>query len=698
MGLCSLCQSVDFNSLLPLPAHYEGYHEAWKNGSGLIGFISPRLGEARKTGRDLNAGEFSQPLGVAHHQSMTELTAAAQNCSICRLIEHEVSGYLAARTEAEKDDVYAYYETKRDFKGPNYRLWLTRRRDDCDGFLVVSPDAFGLGQVWLLAGIGFCVEDDDPLAAVLPGRVIQEDPTCEKTLARAVGFVHECDAQHKCSMSDGALPNRVLDITSQVSPNGIRLVEPDGIQGKYAALSHRWGDRNPSATTRANLEAYKEGLPVDELPKSFQDAITVTRKLGLRYLWIDALSICQDDGSEWERESSKMASIYSRAYVVLAATGAHQDSQGLFFSRTPPTYHSFEYIKDGIAGTIHTFAIPKNERAAYARGYAVLHDEPLSNRGWVLQERVLATRTLHFASDQMLFECYGHCRSEDGFRMSGRINDILQHSKPGISGQSNNDAKASMFRGPSLWYDLLNSYSRRKLTKKTDKLPALSGLARVVEEQIGDEYVAGLWRSTLLEGILWQAIGTHRGATNASPVYRAPSWSWASIDGSFGNLGLGKDLRYISEDGEWSDIGTILDCHVELKGENPYGEVKSGWLKIKAPVEPLSPSEEKEPDHETVPHKRALRMKTKTGKPFGTYCMFDTIDDDSALQLSLSALLLAYIERKKSGRTFQALIVTPVEGQEGYYRRVGKIIFNDESIGNCDWMQDQTEMETITLL
>lgn len=315
----------------------------------------------------------------------------------------------------------------------------------------------------------------------------------------------------------------------------------------------------------------------------------------------------------------------------------------------------------------------------------------------MLQERLLASRSLHFASDQIFFECYGHFRSEDGFRASGRYDSLHLDSKPKpTKGSDVNDAD-SMFRGPALWYHILSDYTKRELTKRSDKLPALSGLARIMEGQIGDRYMAGLWRSTLLEGILWQAIGTHRGATSAPLDYRAPSWSWASIDGLAGNLGIGKEIRRTGGDTEWVDIGTILDCHVEVKGENVYGEVTSGWIQMTAPVEALTRSEEKEPDHETVPHKRALRMKTRSGEPFGAYCMLDTLSDEAALELSLFAMPLAYLERKEDGRSFQALMITPVGGQPGHYRRVGKMILDDESLGDCDW-KDQTKMETLTLV
>jgi hypothetical protein len=81
----------------------------------------------------------------------------------------------------------------------------------------------------------------------------------------------------------------VLDLNSGPARNVVRLVEPGGASGEYTALSHRWGTKNPHATTRASLETYRTFVPLDDLPKTFGDAIMLTRNLGLRYLWIDAL-------------------------------------------------------------------------------------------------------------------------------------------------------------------------------------------------------------------------------------------------------------------------------------------------------------------------------------------------------------------------------------------------------------------------
>ncbi|KAF2473392.1 HET-domain-containing protein [Lindgomyces ingoldianus] len=695
MGLCTLCQTIDFEHLPSLPSHYEGYTKPW---DGLLSFMSLRLNNARKADESENAGEFSQPLGIPHHQSIDELKNAADDCPICSIIERAVRQTLTAIAEAEQDEVFVYYNKQERL--PDFRLWLTRRRDKCDGFMVVSSR--NPVYVCLLAAVGFCVEDADPLSVYLKGRVIDEDPLSILTLHRTLNWVHECNNEHtttRCSSVADVkkLPLRVLDLECDTARSRIRLYETNGALGKYTALSHVWGNHRHFTTTQANIPGLKKGITLDVLPRTFQDAVFLTRKLGIQYLWIDSLCICQDDGPDWERESAKMASIYANAYITIAASAAKDDSEGLFSQRSRPNYVSFEYTRNnGLSGKVYAFLIPLEE-AAWPGTICEQDKEPLSSRGWTLQERFLASRVLHVGAKQLYFECYSHFLSEDGFRIQGRFNSVHEDSHPSqvkADGSGSELLQNSNFRGPWLWYSILSKYYSRKLTKESDKLPALSGIAQTFEEKTGDKYVAGLWRSTLVEGLLWQALGTRRRATSAPLQYRAPSWSWASIDGPFANIGLVSNEPF--DRSSWIDISTILDCQVELKGKNPYGEVKSGWIKIRAPIEPLSPSQEKEVDWETVPHERALRMKTRAGKPYGTYCMFDTLDDETAAQMPLCALILT--RGDKENPSYQALIITPTEGKPDQYRRVGKMIMDNEVLGVCDWMNGEAELATIVLV
>jgi hypothetical protein len=81
------------------------------------------------------------------------------------------------------------------------------------------------------------------------------------------------------------------------------------------ALSHCWGSAQTFVTTKSTLAARKSGINFGDLPKTFQDAIVVTRMLGVQYLCIDSLCILQGDVEDWEREGSRMADIYQNSYL-----------------------------------------------------------------------------------------------------------------------------------------------------------------------------------------------------------------------------------------------------------------------------------------------------------------------------------------------------------------------------------------------
>lgn len=191
-------------------------------------------------------------------------------------------------------------------------------------------------------------------------------------------------------------------------PSTIRLscVKPnDSILGQYIALSHRWG--NPKqhrqfCTTRLNLDTLEQDINFHELPRTFQDAITVTRQLGIRFLWIDSLCIIQDDPEDWERESKRMEDVFSSAYCTIAATCATGSAEGFLKPRGDrkcATMRSSKGSKFFICEAIDDFG---------------LHVEAseLNQRGWVLQERALSNRTIHFTERQSYWECGEGIRCE----------------------------------------------------------------------------------------------------------------------------------------------------------------------------------------------------------------------------------------------------------------------------------------------
>ena len=207
-------------------------------------------------------------------------------------------------------------------------------------------------------------------------------------------WLNECDAHKNCTPHDDApMPTRVLVLIGDNTQPLIRLIESNGRQGRYLALSHCWGKagRLPLLTTSENYLEHQKGIPFNNLPKTFQDTVQFAQGIGIRYLWIDSLCIIQGDSQDWHSEASKMGDVYWNAALVVAASGAKDSSEGLFVSdRQPSTIIQLPYMSAGERkGTFNMSKLPEDSDSDPCNG-------PLDSRAWTLQERYLARRLVAF--------------------------------------------------------------------------------------------------------------------------------------------------------------------------------------------------------------------------------------------------------------------------------------------------------------
>ncbi|KAI6779924.1 uncharacterized protein J7T54_000224 [Emericellopsis cladophorae] len=330
-------------------------------------------------------------------------------------------------------------------------------------------------------------------------------------------------------------PKRLLDLECP-GPEGICLVQ-DLNPSKYIALSHCWGDVRACTTTSDNLASRLSEIKWDDLAKTFQDAVTLTRQIGLRYLWIDSLCIVQDDSDDWRKESVKMGDIYRGAYLTIAASLASADDEGFLHPSKERDVYSAKCLRVPFQGGIITGMWMRTIHDSRLHSFHNI-SEPLSTRAWTMQERVLAPRLLSYSS-AVTFECTALAVCECGHAM---YPDPYYPPVHMLQGLDNKQGFLSVLQGDpqsiarmySFWSDMVSVYSGRKLTFETDRQIAISAIARVLAKQYGDEYIAGLWKGNLVPGLTWHndirlpvikdaAAGSHAGLSN-----RPPSWSWLS--------------------------------------------------------------------------------------------------------------------------------------------------------------------------
>lgn len=235
-------------------------------------------------------------------------------------------------------------------------------------------------------------------------------------------WLDQCDKNHQCYPQDiNFLPTRLIDVGSTDSPT-VQLTCATGKLSKgtkYIALSHRWGSEHQKTlkALKANLKGQNEWIiPLEELPRTFRDAVHATRNLSHSFLWIDSLCIIQDDPEDWHRESQRMEAVFSSAYCVLAATCASGTDDGFLKFRPK---RQVVPMKDAKAGISYYVCESINDFAND------VDNSELNSRGWVLQERALARRTVHFTSNQTYWECGGGVRCETLTKMNKYISLLL---------------------------------------------------------------------------------------------------------------------------------------------------------------------------------------------------------------------------------------------------------------------------------
>ncbi|KAF2686025.1 HET-domain-containing protein [Lentithecium fluviatile CBS 122367] len=471
--------------------------------------------------------------------SIQDIRTSRDSCSLCRLVWSGAEAFLGALFD--KDFNYFGFEGKREGDIGPFRVDLI---PSDPRYATSYRDRLKL-QYYVTCGT------TSPLPELGEAHEVGQSGLAESTISLAENWLKSCahaEGKHlECAVYDekrSQLPARVLDIGVNDSSTVKLHISVEGETGKYVALSHCWGGKTPIMTTAQNFEEHLLGIP-QPLPQTFEDAVTITRELGLRYLWIDSLCIIQDSPDDWAIHAPHMAQVYGKAYVTISADAAENSKEGFLVTpdREKSASASFLFTCDGHEAVVH---VRQRGALAYQLPYHSISSNirstprsKLSGRGWVFQERVLSPRTLHFSEAETAWECRSiiNCECSATSTRRKRTTCLL---------------KKALVDMP--WTEVIQEYTLLDLTVEEDRLVALSGLAEARYNVQQDEYFAGLWKGDLKRQLLWHRELLWYKNVAANRLMIAPTWSWASITGPVGYDYKPSPIHALSDEptiGQW---------------------------------------------------------------------------------------------------------------------------------------------------
>lgn len=397
----------------------------------------------------------------------------------------------------------------------------------------------------------------------------------EAAFRLASAWLGECLDNHEIclasSASDPPLPHRVIDVGPIDGTAELRLLETSpGQVGKYMTLSHCWGGGTPIKTTSKNIQHHLVEIRLADLPRTFRDAVQVTRKFGCRYLWIDSLCIIQDDRKDWELEATLMQQYYKHSFLTIAAADGNNSEAGLFRDRNGLRNLPCELQVTDINGSSRQLYAYTNrmscelQRSSLSDSYK---PSLLYSRAWVFQEQALSPRTLTYARDHISWRCQETLFHERAPFIQ-RVDEFIKNDKTVKIIRRAGDPRSTdatiaelqrkwIFPVPSPktsrsfanigyhkedcylpedeflidWGDIVMNYTERDMTYHSDKLIAIQGIADAVAPIVSRTYFAGIWvesTKSIFMGLLWST--GWRGSGKGQRLNVAPSWSWASTD------------------------------------------------------------------------------------------------------------------------------------------------------------------------
>ncbi|KAK4455295.1 heterokaryon incompatibility protein-domain-containing protein [Podospora aff. communis PSN243] len=431
-----------------------------------------------------------------------------------------------------------------------------------------------------------CLEDD-PAARFIRSRPINTSPGSAHSLDRVSTWLEKCQEEHQgvCSRLTKStfMPSRLVEVLDSAGQSCLRLTLAQCIaKSPYIPLSYCWGGDQPMKSEKKRVAEFMEGISYEKLPRTLQDAVTVCRHLRVRYLWVDAICIIQDDEVDKTQQIAQMPTIYKNGYLTIIAGSASNTAQGFLGDRLEPHAETLAFdlsyrCPDDQIGRVTLVELNR------------INSDPLDSRAWALQERLLSPRTLEFSSHQIRWLCpWALARQDPGWydgwclrpkwsTYQGAVDeyrDFVHRQVSKLPLHFDDPAMLLPARDKQQvreeWRDLVTKYTFRNLTNPEDRILAFSGVANEYAAFFRDAYLAGLWRSSLLQELLWYTRPPRPTPTS----FQGPSWSWTSRNGIvYWDIGFGSPLWL--RDNATIHSARLVHCNPMLvEKEAPFGAVE----------------------------------------------------------------------------------------------------------------------------
>jgi hypothetical protein len=276
---------------------------------------------------------------------------------------------------------------------------------------------------------------------------------------------------------------------------------------EYLALSYVWGGGPKEfVLTTENIQEYCQPRGIPTLPKTISDAVTLTKKMGKRYLWVDSLCIVSNDPEDKASQIPAMTSVYGNAMLTIIAAAGEDANHGL------PGIVSFRpryKVADlGRYQIVETY-LPQGHRSVQRTTWAT--------RAWTYQELLLSARCLIF------FETHVEwlCRCTEWFEQLDSEHTNLNVKRRMI------DPEQQLRLDMSNYQYFVQEYTRRNLTFETDIVNAFAGIMAAID----DEFFWGIPYSRFCKFLAWEL--DEKMSDNVLEQRRdcglsIPSWSWMS--------------------------------------------------------------------------------------------------------------------------------------------------------------------------